>query len=157
MGGPPAEVILPDLPLQNPIDISFGNEITLRAFNLVDTNDQPITNDPWPVAKGPTMPNLNLFWQAQAIPQGDYTVFVHLLDPDGKLIAQADSPPAAGVYPTSLWDAGEIIADRHPLPQLAPGHYLIQVGLYRPETGERLPVAEAPDNAVRLAEFEIIP
>ena len=142
VGGPPPELIVTDAEPQNFINASFGDEITLLGFNLTDPNDNPITN-------------LSLFWQANTVPQADYTVFIHLLDSEGNLIAQADSPPAAGTYPTSLWDADEIVIDKRQLPELASGHYTIQVGLYRTETGERLPTSESSDGSVRLIEFEI--
>jgi hypothetical protein len=75
----------------------------------------------------------------------DYTVFVHLLDADGRQVAQADGPPQSGQYPTSWWGAGEVVADRHRLPNevianLPPGSYTLSVGLYNLDTGERLAV-----------------
>jgi len=38
---------------------------------------------------------------------------------------------------------------------LPPGRYTVQIGLYRPDTGERLAVAGSPEGAVRLIEVEI--
>ena len=63
---------------------------------------------------------------------GDLTVLVHLVDAGGKMVAQADSRPAAGSRPTTGWRADEIIADRHVLtvPAIAPGEYRLLVGLY---------------------------
>ena len=96
-----------------------------------------------------------MYWLADIPPTADYTVFVHLLDPAGNLVTQFDSPPAAGAYPTSLWDPGEIVADERTLKDLAPGRYILQIGLYRPDTGERLAVAGSPDGVVKLAEIEV--
>ncbi len=122
---------------------------------MTDDKGNPIsTGDVLTNRKSKTQ-NLKLIWQTNAIPPTDYTVFVHLLDPDDNLIAQADSPPANGAYPTSLWDPGEIIVDEHAIGDLPPGHYTLQVGLYQPETGERLPVNGVPEGAVRLMEFEV--
>jgi 4-amino-4-deoxy-L-arabinose transferase-like glycosyltransferase len=42
---------------------------------------------------------------------GDYQVFVHVFDADGSLIAQNDSPPLQGRYPTRYWRKGERIVD----------------------------------------------
>lgn len=59
---------------------------------------------------------IDLIWQASE--QGDvadYTVFVQFISPDGRVIAQSDSPPAAGSRPTSGWIAGEYIEDTHTL------------------------------------------
>jgi hypothetical protein len=67
-------------------------------------------------------------------------------------VAQKDSPPAAGRYPTGLWDAGEIIEDEISLPltDIAPGRYTPVVGLYNLTTGERLAVPGNPANEIAL-------
>jgi hypothetical protein len=155
VGGPPPGVTITEANPEHPLNISFGDQINLLGFNLTDDNGDPIsTGDILTNRKSKTQ-NLKLIWQTSAIPPADYTVFVHLVDPDGNLIAQADSPPAKGAYPTSLWDPGEIIVDEHEIRDLPPGHYTLQVGLYQPDTGERLPVTGSPDGAVRLMGFEV--
>jgi 4-amino-4-deoxy-L-arabinose transferase-like glycosyltransferase len=108
--------------------------------------------------QGPSgMLKLTLYWQAsEPIPQ-DYTVFVHLVGPDGHLWAQQDNPPVRGLYPTHAWSPGEIISDRYDLwpgKNLQPGAYQLLVGMYRPDTLQRLPVQGADgwpaDNSVAL-------
>lgn len=89
---------------------------------------------------GETQP-VTLHWYASEAVPIDYTVFVHLRDSDGRLVAQADGPPLDGWYPTSWWTAGEWVADEHAfaLPaETPPGAYQLVVGLYDPATGERL-------------------
>ena len=91
-------------------------------------------------------------------PETDYTVFVHLLDAAGNSVAQADSQPQAGAYPTSFWDAGEVVGDAHviELPAtLAPGEYEIEIGWYVLSTGARLPVDGDPGGALRLSRVRI--
>ncbi len=88
---------------------------------------------------------ITLYWKAIEPTDVDYTVFVHLLDAQGKTVAQADSPPQSGSYPTSWWSAAEVIEDTHSVPpesieSLLPGPYTFSVGLYNLDTGERLPV-----------------
>ncbi len=86
---------------------------------------------------------LTLYWQSLAPFDRDYTVFVHLLDRNGKSIAQQDQQPQAGNYPTSIWDTGEQIRDDYtlPLPPNAPlAQYHLELGMYRQDTGERLPI-----------------
>jgi len=102
--------------------------------------------------------NLTLYWQATDTPSQDYTVFVHLLDESGMLRGQGDGPPVDGDYPTSFWEAGEVIRDKHRLDVDAdapPGSYRLAVGLYRLADGTRLAVWDAagtpqPDNQVIL-------
>ena len=88
---------------------------------------------------------MTLFWSPRGRPSRDYTVFVHLLDSQEQIRGQADSPPRAGRYPTSIWDAGEVIADLHTLslgPDLPAGEYRLAIGLYDPETGERVGIVD---------------
>ncbi len=98
---------------------------------------------PAEVAAG-TPVTITLYWQSLTPVSEDYTVFVHLLNLDGTLAAGADGPPRDGLYPTSFWSPGEIIADEHGgMASLTPGEYMLEVGLYRPDTGERLPASGA--------------
>lgn len=86
---------------------------------------------------------VRLLWEATADIAEDWTVFVHLTDGDGRRIAQHDGFPAGGHLPTSAWQAGMIVPDRHPLelPAGAAGRVgSLLVGMYRPDTLERLSV-----------------
>ncbi len=79
----------------------------------------------------------------------DYHVFIHLLDRQGQLVAQADGQPAHWTRPTSTWTVGELVVDRHGLwipTGTAPGVYQLSLGLYRPEDGQRLPLADGQDS-----------
>lgn len=90
---------------------------------------------------------LTLYWQVETAVATDYTVFIHLLDAEGHLMAGNDGQPFGGVYPTSFWSPGEILADAHPWQlNLLPGTYEIRVGLYQLETGQRLPLATSGDS-----------
>ena len=84
---------------------------------------------------------VRLWWEALAPLEGDYTVFVHLVDGAGQLAGTGDGPPLEGGFPTRLWRPGDGVADEHvvPLPaELPPGVYTVQVGWYDPPTGVRL-------------------
>jgi 4-amino-4-deoxy-L-arabinose transferase-like glycosyltransferase len=99
---------------------------------------------PSPIKTGGTL-TVTLIWQAARTPDANYTIFVHLRDTAGKTVAQADSPPQAGAYPTAFWDTGETIVDVHPvlIPDSLPtGDYTVVVGVYRLDTGERLPITQ---------------
>jgi hypothetical protein len=91
----------------------------------------------------PEAVRLTLRWSAAGYLDTDYTVFVHLVTPgsDGQPLAQADGPPMAGRWPTSLWLPGVALDDLHTIPlppDLPPGDYHLLVGLYDPATGDRL-------------------
>jgi 4-amino-4-deoxy-L-arabinose transferase-like glycosyltransferase len=86
---------------------------------------------------------VELRWQVIEAPGRDLTTFVHLGDPAEPPLAQGDSPPIGGDYPTRLWAAGEVIDDSYRLTipaDLSPGRYPVHLGLYDPNTGERLPL-----------------
>ncbi|HEC22619.1 MAG TPA: phospholipid carrier-dependent glycosyltransferase [Chloroflexi bacterium] len=118
-----------------PVDVVFGDKIALRGY-------------------APGTGSLTLYWEALTAPQEDLTVFVHVVDGDGNIVAQDDSLPRQGRYPTRAWDAGEIIADEHPV-SLPASASRIYVGLYRAATGERLPAMAGgqrlPNDAVELS------
>ncbi|MCK6628113.1 MAG: hypothetical protein L6R45_23420 [Anaerolineae bacterium] len=101
-------------------------------------------------------------WLAQAKPSADYTVFIQLWPADPRQQFKGfDAPPLAGDYPTSLWEAGEVILDPHELDLAAvpPGEYRVLAGLYHLPTGQRLAVSAdntpLPDNAVNLGTMQI--
>lgn len=143
VGGPPPSVTVNQAAPQTPLSVDFGGQITLLGFDLTDAAGNAVHNS-----------EISLYWRANAGLSADYTVFVHFLNPQGEVVAQADGPPANGAYPSSLWDTDEIIVDHRALPALPPGAYSLWVGLYRPDTGERLPAAGRPDGAVKLLDFE---
>jgi hypothetical protein len=89
---------------------------------------------------------VTLYWQAKEPVSTDYTVFVHLEDQAGSPVAQADSQPQLGAYPTSFWSVNEVVADYHPFPpdaiaELPAGTYKLVTGLYDLQNGARLPVS----------------
>ncbi len=149
-GRPPAQAS--EGPDSNPtvpeyqLPASFTDQINLLGYSLSDDH----------LAPGESL-DLTLFWSPRGRPSDDYTVFVHLLDDQGQLQGQADSPPGPGKYPTSVWDAGELIADLHTMslaPDLPPGEYKIAIGLYDPESGQRVQVVD--ENGKITADHVII-
>ncbi len=107
---------------------------------------------------------LSLHWQALAPMVERYTVFTHLLDAKGHLQAQMDSEPLGGGLPTDRWSVGQVVQDNYALviPKDAPpGSYTIEVGMYRLETLERLPVRDTETGAdqgdrVLLGSIEVV-
>jgi 4-amino-4-deoxy-L-arabinose transferase-like glycosyltransferase len=92
--------------------------------------------------QGPST-RLRLIWRAGNELDADYTVFVHWIR-GSQRIAQSDSYPAQGLYPTHLWRTGDTVADDHTLEAVVtPGAGdAISVGLYQLQTMERLKVLD---------------
>ncbi|MFW6068887.1 MAG: ArnT family glycosyltransferase [Chloroflexota bacterium] len=82
-----------------------------------------------------------LFWTSQAPAERYWTVFAHLIGPDGNLVAQDDKVPYGGVYPPDRWWPGQVVDDDYAIEiptDAQPGEYAIQVGMYDWQTGDRL-------------------
>ncbi len=87
-----------------------------------------------------------LVWRALARPSDDYTVFVHGLDDQGRVVAQHDGQPAGGSFPTRLWAPGDVVRDVHVLSGDTGAVTSLAIGLYRRPSLQRL---EATDGAGR--------
>ena len=93
----------------------------------------------------------------------DNVAFVHLLDDEGRLIAQRDGEPVGGSRPTSTWPADDVVSDNQGLliPEgTPPGEYRLIAGMYLADTGERLPVlderGQASGDAVFLHTIRVV-
>lgn len=119
-----------DSPVPHPLDAAFGNQIALRGFDLSPPDPKP----------GDAL-TVTLYWTALRKPDVNYSVFVHLERNDGKIIAQSDSYPMAGRFPTATWEPGYTVPDVHRvvIPADAPaGPVHVTAGLYRLDTLGRL-------------------
>jgi hypothetical protein len=117
------------------VEANFGDQITLLGYDL----------DLSQVESGGVV-RLVLVWQAQVEMATPYQVFVHLVDDSGQIISQIDRQPQAGDAPTTGWLPGEVIVDEIEVPAAANLAQVtgINVGLYNPANGERLPVLDGP-------------
>jgi len=140
--------------MQYRLAATLGDGIDLLGYDLTPASVQPGQNL-----------TVTLYWQAQAPGNGWFKVFTHLMGPGGTLLSQHDGLPAEGAAPTSQWLAGEVISDRHviPVPADAPGgECTLYVGMYSPDTGERLLALDAdgnpyPHNTIPLRTISVIP
>jgi len=126
----------PHIPV--PTALALGDLVELVGYDL---SEPVVSNQPFRVV---------LYWKPRARTDVAYTVFVHLLDANGQLVAQHDGPPVGGQRPTTSWIAGEYIADEHVVVWRSSyeGRALLEVGLYDARTGERL---ATPDGDTSLA------
>jgi len=124
-----------------------GSRVLLLGYDLAEEYSAP----------GDEL-QLVLYWQALDPLEGDYTVFVHLLDDAGQIRGQGDGLPVGGFQPTTFWDPGEIIVDGHSVTidaDAVPGTYRLAVGLYLPSSGQRLEGADG--DCVLLGEVQVGP
>jgi hypothetical protein len=97
--------------------------------------------------------HLLLSWRAISSPRESQTVFIHLLDGAGRFVAGHDYTPLGGSTPTYLWFPkwlpGQTYLDpyRFVVPaNLAPGDYVLEVGMYGMTSLRRLPVVDSAGN-----------
>ncbi len=103
---------------------------------------------------GPMNLHVVLYWRPEQKVEKDWTVFVHLLDPSGRIVAQEDQAPVEGTYPTTRWQPGELIVDAYDLrANGSPGEYALVAGMYDPTSLVRAPALDA--NGTRLAEDRV--
>ncbi len=121
----------------------FGDEITLLGFDVASK-----------IKRGEDL-KLTFLWKSEKFIQRDYTLFAHILDDANRIVAQTDSQPIGGTYPTSIWDADELVPDEITvtLPVDAPrGRWRVEIGWYDAQTGKRLPTANG--DSIILGEVE---
>ena len=133
----------------HPMSTTFGSQVALVGYDVKSqvSDAQPRTVE------------LTLHWQALREMSESYTVFVHLVDASGAVRAQKDNTPINSTYPTMLWQSGEFVSDAYTLalsPDLPPGDYVLEVGLYLADTGARLPVVGDGDRVV-LSKVSVTP
>lgn len=129
----------------------FGSDLQLLGYELRPGPLRPAISsldgaDQRTIDPGDSL-QLNLVWQARRSLPYDYALFVHVVDAAGNVVAQRDAIMRQDEYPSSRWQPDELVLDRAdlPLPALPPGSYRLDIGVYRMDTGERLPqTAPAP-------------
>ncbi len=120
-------------PVFTPLNHSFGGDGW--QVELTGVNEQTRA------APGSRAP-VTLRWQSPGPSLRDLTVFLHVRDAQGNIVAQDDSMPTwFGIQPTSQWQPGQEVLGAHSvlLPaNLRPGVYDLMAGWYYWQTLERL-------------------
>ena len=97
---------------------------------------------------------LDLNWQTNGVPVGDYKLFVHLYDDiHAQPVQQLDTYAGNDTLPVGNWPPGvfsdQIMVD---LSAIAPGTYAVAIGFYDPNTFERLhPTSDGTEHRLRPA------
>lgn len=112
--------------IPNPVDAHFDNLATLLGYDISTPTLRP----------GEAL-DVELFWEVNAQPPGDYLLFVHLMDEVQTMVAQRDTHPGLGSFPSSQWRPGDRFVEeiRLHIPETAyaPGKSTLSVGLYDPK------------------------
>jgi hypothetical protein len=121
---------------QHASDVYFGDDMRLIGYDLRSSME---------AHPGDTL-TLVLYWQALETLARPYTVFVHIVDDEGRIFGQRDQVPGNGDFPTTSWVPGEYLTDAYAIPvnpDTPAGDYRIEIGFYNPLDGMRLRVTDA--------------
>lgn len=118
-------------------DVTFGDFVRYLGYDIGGL-------ELWP---GRRM-IMHLYWEVLKTPSEDYTIYIHLRDTNGNVIASWDDPIARGehgYYSSLVWQPGEIISDERTisLPDgVAPvgEDYRIVIGIYGGTDNARVPI-----------------
>ncbi|MBN1953664.1 MAG: hypothetical protein JW900_01330 [Anaerolineae bacterium] len=134
------------------LDVLFAQELSLLGFDLPQQSWHP----------GDSLP-VTTYWQAAAPSDSEAKLFVHLYDARGVLGSQADGWPVSGTRPPYTWLPGEVVVDLRWLalpPDLPPGRYSVEVGLYHPDGSGRLAAGRDggvyPEGRVPLLTVDVV-
>jgi mannosyltransferase len=134
-----------------PTDIVFASGIQLTGYTLSTPRVRP-----------GDIVQITLYWQTSEIIDQRYKVFIHLVDEQGRIVAQRDAEPGGGASLTTAWVPGTVITDSYGvlLPIDTPtGGLTLRIGFYSLENGQRLQVqagGRVLGDEVDLAQVEVI-
>jgi hypothetical protein len=162
------------------VDSGAGEPLTLAAYTIEKTDrlfsrpafDVPVQTtftglavlEGFSVGQTVISPDdkldLTLVWRALRTPQTSYRVFTHLLDADGRVIAQQDGYPVNNTRLTTGWVPDEYIVDPYALEFLPEGRTYrgpahLEVGFYDPDTGQRVLAAGGADHIILPIEITV--
>jgi hypothetical protein len=135
------EMLLPERSFAVPVmereaGAAFGDDLRLLGYDLETEADSL---------------RITLHWQALRRMDVSYTMFVHVFDPaTGEIVGQADVVPYGFTYPTVWWEAGEVVSDEVvvTLKDAPRGTYSLALGVYDPDTRDRLAISGQPSDFV---------
>ena len=129
---PPAQAMPSSATL---MQAQFDAAIELRGYEVTDTN-------------------LTLYWHTIRSPGEGWVLFAHLFDSAGLPVLLLDAPPLAGEFPTSAWQADDLITETRnfKLPEeYTAGLSQWLIGWYRPDSLERLPATQSGERVLNDA------
>ncbi len=125
--------------IDHPLNITLqgpSSQVQLLGYALDTSRAQP----------GGSL-RLTLYWQVEKRLSINYYVFSHL--ESDRVWGQSDGVPVCHNYPTNAWRPDTVIVDRRWLPispETPPGRCPLLVGLYEPQSGQRLDVLDQAGN-----------
>ncbi len=147
----PAKVSAADIPHNLDVILSDLDGPLVRLLNYEMDADS--------IQPGESL-HITLTWQIIRPASHDYVIFLHLLDETEIVVAQRDTYPGLGNYPTSHWQPGHTFVETYqlylPETAYAPSKLTPQVGLYSRDWSYRLETG-SPDRTIKLRPLTLNP
>lgn len=129
------------VPLGRQTELLFEDKIRYLGFRV---------NTPRQRVQPGDLLDVTLYWQALRPLDTNYSVFIKVLAKGEVPVHELDTYPGGGMWPTTLWQPGEIVADRYRLRitdvptnvQLAPSTLWLDVGVWNFTTQQFLKTYE---------------
>jgi hypothetical protein len=121
------------LPVQNQVSADFGGNIQLIGYYVPDN-----------VKPGQTLGLTLAFRDVQPLDRL-YKFFIHVTGADGSILAQDDRYPCDYTLNQADWRSGNILLQNFEVAiptDIAAGSYAIKLGVYDPNSGNRLIVGQ---------------
>lgn len=117
-----------------------------NGLHLLGHSVEAVDHDRW---------RLRTLWQTDRPLSADETFFIHLLNVN-QAIGMYDGDSGSGFYPLSDWRPGDVIVDERLIevggaPPADRDQLLLEVGVYRRSTGQRIPILEATPPVINQA------
>jgi hypothetical protein len=137
--------------LTDPLDVTFGGRLQLLGRSA--RGDSVVAGHDWSV---------DLYWRARRASAEDDRIVMEMVDAHRQPWARVDEMPLGNAYPTSRWQAGEVL--RQPIRMHVPagvagGLYTVQIMVYDPAKQAALGVVDANgralEGAVKIADLTV--
>jgi hypothetical protein len=142
------------IPVPDEPEVS-ANVIWNDQIALIGTDQNLKSIEPTP---GNTI-QISFHWQLLRPATANYRFWLHLVDAQGTTVASFDYEPFDGQRPLTDWIPHNTVRETRTFnlpPNLSPGTYALVIGIYSPDTLERLPITgRAEGSAWVLAEWEL--
>ena len=139
---PPSPAPVAALGMHHAAGVEFG-ELAILGY---DAYKLGFAHQPDAPLRPGDVVHVSLYWQALAVPGGDWRVKVSLIDVEGNEWGSIEAEPA-GAYPTSRWQAGDVWRGQLnlTLPANAPtGRYRVRVAPIAPDGATLEPFLSDP-------------
>jgi hypothetical protein len=157
--------------MQIPVEANLDNKARLLGYNTsLAAEPKPKSGLSWSRAQCAANAeacqiHFDFYWQGVSEMDQLYFIFLHVVDDQGRIVAQQDKAPGfEAKEPTTGWLPGEVVTDPIDLTlpaELVPGPYTLRIGMYLPPDGPRLwmldQAGQQVENFVELGKIKVTP